>query len=352
MPVSTQEPLVVAADPQGVRSALPVLLVRMFGWSMLAVLCGFLLNTYLTFWLGFPGADWGGLSAGGRFAPYSALQSGLYGALVLIALLSVGLSPHRLLRQEADRVSALNAYLVRAMVIAVILVGLVDAAVSFLRVEGLLESVVGSGLATDLGRSSFRGAHVHIPLIGLSFVLALFTRSLGFPWLALLVVVAELIIVIGRFVFSYEQAFMADLVRFWYAALFLFASAYTLLHEGHVRVDVFYAGFRKRQRGYVNAIGAVVLGMTLCWVILILGMGSRQSIITSPLLTYETSQSGFGLYVKYLMAGFLAVFAVTMLIQFVSYLFVAVADIRGEHDPVLHGSESTDHDGKPRGGGH
>lgn len=41
---------------------------------------------------------------------------------------------------------------------------------------------------------------------------------------------------------------MADLVRFWYAALFLFASAYTLLEEGHVRVDVFYAGFRRARR--------------------------------------------------------------------------------------------------------
>ena len=34
---------------------------------------------------------------------------------------------------------------------------------------------------------------------------------------------------------------MGDLVRYWYAALFLFASAYTLYQNGHVRVDVFYA---------------------------------------------------------------------------------------------------------------
>ena len=59
-------------------------------------------------------------------------------------------------------------------------------------------------------------------------------------------VAAELLIVISRFIFSYEQAFMADLVRFWYGALFLFASAYTLLEEGHVRVDVLYAAFKDR----------------------------------------------------------------------------------------------------------
>ena len=38
------------------------------------------------------------------------------------------------------------------------------------------------------------------------------------------------------------------------------------------------------------------------------------------------------MYIKYQMAGFLAVFAITMLIQFVSYLFEAVADTRDEPD--------------------
>ena len=36
------------------------------------------------------------------------------------------------------------------------------------------------------------------------------------------------------------------------------------------------------------------------------------------------------MYVKYLMAAFLVIFAITMLIQFVSYLFEAYADYRDE----------------------
>ena len=142
--------------------------------------------------------------------------------------------------------------------------------------------------------------------------------------------VAELTIVFTRFIFSYEQAFMGDLVRFWYAALFLFASAYTLQEEGHVRVDVFYAGFADKTKGFINAWGSIILGMSVCWVILVTGMGSRSAIINSPMLNYEISQSGFGMYTKYLMAGFLGVFAITMLIQFVSYLLESVADYRNE----------------------
>jgi len=45
----------------------------------------------------------------------------------------------------------------------------------------------------------------------------------------------------------------------------------------------------------------------------------------------EITQTGAkGMFIKYQMAAFLAIFAVTMIIQFVSYLFEAVADSRDE----------------------
>lgn len=236
------------------------------------------------------------------------------------------------MRRDALTIYAISAYIVRAAFWAVLLMGIADAVVSFVRVEGFLPELVGQKMTVDLGRPNFRGLWVHFPACVLGMIIALFYRGLGFPWLALVVVVAELLIVISRFVFSYEQAFMSDLVRFWYAALFLFASAYTLLEDGHVRVDVAYAAFSDRTKGLVNAIGSILLGMSLCWVILIFGMGGRSSIINSPLLSFEVTQTGFGMYVKYWMAGFLAIFAMTMLLQFCGYFLEGVADYRGDPD--------------------
>ncbi|MBO6757958.1 MAG: TRAP transporter small permease subunit [Roseibium sp.] len=305
---------------------------RTFAWLVLFIMAAFLLNNYLTYWQDLPGVApiFGGEANADGAIVWSWVQLALYGAAIVWAILHVQRTRTTTLREDSKRISDINAYLIRAMFWAVLIVGIVDAVISFLRVEGLLEAVVGPDLAADLGRSQFRGGYVHMPLIGLSFVIAAFTRTLGFIWLALLVVVAELLIVIGRFILSYEQAFMADLVRFWYAALFLFASAYTLLEEGHVRVDVFYAGMKPKTKGYVNAFGSVLLGMTLCAVIIVFGMGGKQNVINAPILSYETTQAGFGLYVKYLMAAFLGVFAVTMMIQFISYFLDAVADIREE----------------------
>ena len=315
----------------------PATKMRIFGWAMLATLFTYLLNNYLTINKGLPGAS---ALFSGEVSTGSIIQLAIYLAGFLLVLFYVLRTKDKPLRVDAEIITRFNTYLIRGFFWAVVFVGLADMSISFLRVEGLLGNVVSGEMVKELGRSTYRGTYIHYPLIALGFVVALFTRTLGFQWLALLIVVAELAIVITRFIFSYEQAFMGDLVRFWYAALFLFASAYTLLHEGHVRVDVLYAGMSRRKKGAVNAFGAIILGMSLCWTIIIIGFKSKAAIIYSPLSNFEVSQSGFGMYTKYLMAGFLAVFAVTMLIQFVSQMFEAYADFRD--DPGGREPETTE----------
>ncbi|MCF8476994.1 MAG: TRAP transporter small permease subunit [Pseudolabrys sp.] len=294
---------------------------------MIGVLFAFLLNNYLNYWQGWPSAS---SVFSGPVSLLGLIQAALYVLAIAIAIGHVLRSRTGLLRPDSEIIYNMTGTIVRGAFWAVLLVGLADAVISFLRVEGMLPALIGDKLTIDLGRSSFRGTWVHFPLIVIGVVIARFHRGLGFPWLALLVVGAEMLIVISRFIFSYEQAFMADLVRFWYGALFLFASAYTLMEEGHVRVDVLYAAFKDRTKGIVNAICCIILGMSLCWTIIIYGMGSQSAVINSPLLAFEVTQTGFGMYVKYWMAGFLAVYAVTMLLQFSGYFLESIADFVGE----------------------
>ena len=44
-----------------------------------------------------------------------------------------------------------------------------------------------------------------------------------------------------------------------------------------------------------------------------------RNILNAPIKTFEQSMSGYGMQVKYLMAGFLAIYALTMLITFTSF---------------------------------
>lgn len=319
---------VVACAMQNISIAI---YLRIAALSTAALCLLFVANNILIFWWGWPGINvlfahmgWFGLDSLRR--PLTDIQFFLGWLQVLFyagTCAGIGMfvlrSQERTLIADSEVLNAFVSYIIRSAFWAVLLIGVVDMTISFLRVEGLLRQIGGDGFAKELGRSAFRGVYVHYPLIVISFVIGYFTRTLGFIWLALLIVIAELLIVITRFVFSYEQAFMGDLVRFWYAGLFLFASAYTLIQEGHVRVDILYTGFSERGKAWSNVLGTLFLGIPLCWIILTRGLWGKSNLINAPLLTYEVTQSGYGLYVKYIMAGFLLVYAVSMMIQFVSY---------------------------------
>jgi len=309
------------------RHGRPAPIIRSFGWSILFILVAFLINNVLVVAFGFPGVRGLGVEgAGGVW-----LHLALYAVAIAGAIGLVVSSQSRALRWDAHLIHSFNVYLIRGLFWSVFFVGVADAGIAFLRSEQLAEPIFGEALAQNFTRAGWVGPWIHVPLMIIGFVVALFTRTLGFTWLALLIVAAELLIVISRFVFSYEQALMGDLVRYWYAALFLFASAYTLFDEGHVRVDVFYAGLTRTRRGSVNAIGTILLGMTTAWVIIAIAFNGPQSIVNAPVKNFEISQSGpFGMYIKYQMAALIGVFGITMLIQFVSYLFDAVADKRDE----------------------
>ena len=234
-------------------------MLRGFAALMAAMVLAFILDNLAIFWMDWPGIKQflfhlGVLSPDKSFKGLddAAVLRGWIELLLLITASAcvvawVKRSKARTMEQDALCYSGVAAFIVRAAFWSVLLVGAADMFISFLRVEGFLNHVVGDHLTTQLGRSIFRGTWVHYPLIVLAIVIAACTRGLGFVWLALMIVGAEFLIVITRFVFSYEQAFMGDLVRFWYAALFLFASAYTLLHDGHVRVDVLYANFSENR---------------------------------------------------------------------------------------------------------
>lgn len=316
-----------STHPDIPRHGDPAILARLFGWSMLTVLAAFLINNVLVVGFGFSGTR--AFLSGAAYDGW--IHVALYAVALGIAAVVVLRDKTTSLRWDAHRIHKFNVYLIRALFWSVCLVGITDATIAFMRAENLIEPLLGAANAKLFSRPAWVGSYVHIPLIVIAFGIATVTRTLGFFWLAFLIVMAELLIVISRFMFSYEQALMGDLVRYWYAALFLFSSAYTLFDEGHVRVDVLYAGFGRTTRGIVNGIGTILLGMTTAWVIMAVGFGGKQSIINAPVSNFEISQAGpFGLYTKYQMAAFIGLFAITMLIQFVSYFFDAVADKRDE----------------------
>jgi len=320
------------------------LYLRIASYSVLAFTLAFLINNVLTVWIDWPGVKkifshyemfgFKKKALDGSTLSYGFMQIGVYLICIVAVIIYVFKTYSQTLERDSEILSKFSAYLVRSSFWAVFLVGVADFIISFMVVERLWEAIFSPEVKAFMVKSPERITFIHFPIILISFVIGYFTKSVGFIWLAVLVVVSEFIIVLSRFIFSYEQAFQGDLVRFWYAALYLFASAYALIHEGHVRVDVLYSSFSERKKAWTNLLGSALLGVPLVLIVLFLGLNGKASIINGPVVAFEVTQQGSnGLYLLYLMAVYLAVFAVTMLLQFTSYFM-------GSSYKILNGKEN------------
>jgi TRAP-type mannitol/chloroaromatic compound transport system permease small subunit len=107
---------------------------------------------------------------------------------------------------------------------------------------------------------------------------------------------------------------MQESVVYLHAAVFLLGSAYTLQHDGHVRVDVFYRGFSRKRKALVNLIGTLFL---LLPVMVFITAVSWHYVFESW-QTLEGSMESGGLPFLYVLKSFILLFSLTMFFQGVS----------------------------------
>ena len=102
-------------------------------------------------------------------------------------------------------------------------------------------------------------------------------------WLVLLMVLIGVWNVVGRYIgkaIGQNLSSNALLEGQWYlfALVFLLGAAYTLKHNDHVRVDVFYRGWSPKVKALVDFLGTILFLIPFCLMVLVF---SWDTIITS-----------------------------------------------------------------------
>ena len=89
-------------------------------------------------------------------------------------------------------------------------------------------------------------------------------------WLVLFMVLLISYDVFMRYVFNSSHVALQELEWYLFALTFLLGAAYTLKHDGHVRVDIVYQGhwMNPRRRAWVNFLGGVLFLLPFCVLIL------------------------------------------------------------------------------------
>ena len=159
-----------------------------------------------------------------------------------------------------------------------------------------------------------------------------FTEFTGrsIAWLNVVMVILTCLVVIMRYVFNHSSIVLQESAMYLHAMVFLVASAYTLKHDEHVRVDIFYQGLSSKGKALVNLTGTLFL---LIPVIVFIGWSSWP-YIESSWRVLETSSEAAGLPLVFLLKSLILVMVTVLLIQAIAEALRSIAAIAGI--PVNH----------------
>lgn len=149
-------------------------------------------------------------------------------------------------------------------------------------------------------------------------------------WLALAMVLTQFVVVLMRYVFGIGSIMLQESIVYMHALLFMLGAGYTLLHGGHVRIDIFYRGASPRGKARVDLAGVVLFLLPLCALIFLYSW----PYVANAWAVREGSPETSGLQAVYLLKTVVLVFAVLVGLQGVSLALRSALVLLGVERPV------------------
>jgi TRAP-type mannitol/chloroaromatic compound transport system permease small subunit len=164
-------------------------------------------------------------------------------------------------------------------------------------------------------------------LASLAQLLDTFSKIIGkyVSWLTLYMVLAQFVIVLGRYVFGWGSIAIQESILYSHGVLFMMGAAYTLQLNGHVRVDIFYAKASSRLRAFIDLAGSLFVLIPVCIVILL----ASWNYVSGSWLIQEGSVERSGLPYIYLLKSIIIVFCGMMILQGISTILHSFLVLRG-----------------------
>jgi TRAP-type mannitol/chloroaromatic compound transport system permease small subunit len=135
-------------------------------------------------------------------------------------------------------------------------------------------------------------------------------------WCALAMVLIQFSLVVLRYVYGVSYVFLGESVLYLHGALFMLGAGYTLLVDGHVRVDIFYARLGTRGRAVIDILGHLCFLIPSMTVLLMYSWPSVRrswSILEGPI-------SVGGIPASFLLKSLIPAFCVLLIVQAASNL--------------------------------
>lgn len=124
-------------------------------------------------------------------------------------------------------------------------------------------------------------------------------------WLSTAMMLITTYNVAERYFFNRNTTYLIELNWHFYSLIFLLGAAYTLKHDGHVRVDLFYHHMSPRGKAWVNLLGGLLFLLPFCAAIIYTSLSSTRgfdsSFVGQSWATMEGSSDPGGLPARFLL---------------------------------------------------
>ncbi len=151
----------------------------------------------------------------------------------------------------------------------------------------------------------------------------------GVAWVTLALVLVIFVDVVMRYLFNTSYVFTQELEWHLFGFIFLIGAGYTLLHDGHVRVDIIYQRLGFKGQAWINLMGVIVFLIPGCLMLIIT---SFKFVLTSFLILEGSPDPG-GIPLRFIVKGFIPAGFSLLLLQGFSLGAHSLMQILGVETP-------------------
>lgn len=144
-------------------------------------------------------------------------------------------------------------------------------------------------------------------------------------WLTLIMVIITFLVVVLRYLFDIGWIAMQESVTYMHAMVFLVGASYTLKHNGHVRVDIFYRKMTPQGQARVDILGSLFLLLPVCVFIF---WASWEYVLSSWSFKESSPETG-GLPGVYLLKSLLLAMPMLLVLQGIAHFLQSLLKLRG-----------------------
>jgi TRAP-type mannitol/chloroaromatic compound transport system permease small subunit len=148
-------------------------------------------------------------------------------------------------------------------------------------------------------------------------------------WLTLTMLIVTFLVATLRYMFSLGWVWMQESYVWMHGTVFMVAAGYTLLHEGHVRVDIFYRPGSRRFKAGVDLFGVLFLLMPTVGIIFWVAL---PYVILSWHRLEESREAG-GLPGLFLWKTTMIIFCVLLGLQGLALAMRSILTLMGRGEP-------------------